>query len=411
MKDIYFHLPRIQGNTLYLSWEPQELFLKNEYWIKYNELENIQASDDLLIQAYLPIFIIFAALSPIRLHLPKPINVQIIKKWKHLIQVTANHLYKHPFEIEFMNSTDQSQNVIKAGTQTGLLFGGGTESLVTLARLRQQGISPILISYGGEAWTGSDPDVNPDKFKMDGFISKELNLQLLTIYSNVKTLFEIKKWHFLLRKKINIVNATMFLPFNVASLIPVAQQLNLKQIVSGNEKESDIDDEYFSLSSTMADLLKQISPNLSYRSHLNDLRKVQVMNALYTQHQDVARYQYSCYKNHGERWCLNCEKCLRNYVAMKTFGFDPALAGIKNQEIFPQIKNMIWEVKWAIVKNPTLFVEWSNIRKEALKVQAKDALEILNKIFKNMFLKKILFKMFGYPDSYYWLKKFIKGMS
>lgn len=215
--EIYLKEPVVKENKILFSWEPNYVFKESRYWVQYPEMETIECSKAILLEAYLPVCTAFAALGHVDIHLPGILNGVLLKGWGLLIQNIAGAAYSNQFNLKIINGSGQEQR--KCGTEakeTGLLFGGGAESLLLLGRFMGKNIKPYLLSLGGPAWLGSDPNLNKDKFELDEKISKRFGLKLVKIRTKFRELIDDKKWLPYLKNGANILNSALFLPFNIS---------------------------------------------------------------------------------------------------------------------------------------------------------------------------------------------------
>lgn len=390
---ITFNTPRIEGKRIFLSWEPNPLFRDPGYWIEYVDLQELHSSPDALLEAYLPVCLAFSVLGDIAIHLPSHIDYRVLECWNKICTDTSRILCKRTARIEFIVPKKMNEEAPKNRSfkETALIFGGGSESLLTLARLLDKKISPYLVSLWGEHWSGSNPDINRGRFVLEEKLCQEFKLKIIRIHTNVKTIYDKRKIKPYLRQGVYFVNAALFLPINISVLLPVAEQLNLGTITSGNEMENSLDMHYYSFSSAMIKNLNLCGQYVEYRSHLENLTKIEILKELHIQYPHIAKYQYSCNGSINQRWCLNCEKCLRNYLAYKTLEIDPMTVGMDESKLLENLRNIIRQTKQKIHKCRIMFEEWDGIRREAITQDKKEIINIINSVYGHNILRKIKF--------------------
>ncbi len=385
--------PKIQGNKIFLSWEPCILFKEAGYHIEYLNLTEINTSPQALLEAYLPVCLAFCALGEVEINFPYHFDDRVLGVWEKVFKDTSKKLFRNPFGVKFNNPPiDGVSSIVTRGIETALLFGGGSESLLTLSYLLDKGISPYLVSGWGSNWSGSDLNLNRDRYDQEERISSEFNLRMFRICSNFRDLTTKCNFYPYLSKKVYFLNAVLFLPLNLSLLFPIAQQLGLKQVVSGNEKESSDDVGFYSLSREMTCNLKSCSMYVEYFSYLETIKKIEVVKNLHLQYSKVGKYQCSCFFAKNQRWCLKCEKCLRNFIIFKIYGINPTDIGMDEQKIKQNMDSdllMIYRVGWEIVHNIAVRREWESIRIEAIKNNNKEVCDIISRIYKKYTLRKI----------------------
>ncbi len=330
--DVILNLPAVKKNRVHYSWTSNKGFKQAHFWVEYPDLQNIEASPGKLTEAYFPVCLGLAATGPVHIQLPVKVEAQVLKNWTEAIQTTSKKLFRQKAAVEFTTTAEPAGYRPGPFKETALFFGGGTESLLTLARLQKEGVSPYLVSFGGSDWAGSNPDENPDKFKMDEKIAHDLDLRLLRVRTNFKDAANSTHWGDFMKPGVSGVNACLFLPFFISFLLPVSEQLGLGRIVNGNEKMN-FPDEYFCFSPPMTSRMAHISKDVLYESHLSDILKEQVCEELYRKYPEYARYQYSCWRNRGKRWCYHCESCLEYYMLAKHNGLAVETIGMDEGEV------------------------------------------------------------------------------
>ncbi len=328
---IELKLPEIKGNTLLFSWTPNRIFKENAYWVQYPDLEAIEASEGKLAESLFPLCAAFAAAGA-RIVLPVKISEDVLQHWRRAIQITAMECFRQPICYSIQNGAEPPQYRKKSGSRTVLLFGGGSESLLTLGQLLDKNVKPILASFGGPAWTGYNPERNPEKFKLDQKISKDLGLELLRVRTNFRQILNPDAWLPLLKPNVSMLNTVLSLPLFLSFIYPLAEQFGIQKIVSGNEKNNK-PHECFCFSPSLTASYFELAMGVSYESHLGLLYKEDVCRELYLEYPHLAKYQYSCWRNNGQRWCYSCETCLEYYALLKNFDIDPRLVGMDEIEI------------------------------------------------------------------------------
>ncbi len=208
------------------------------------------------------------------------------------------------------------------GIETALFFGGGTESLLALAELTEQNIKPHLISYLGPGWIGSDPAKNKNKVLQDHRTARELGLPLCHVNSNIYSVFAQMQNELSGRMIVDayFANRVPFTAAQVSLSAPMTSIYNLGALYLGHEKLPENDPNFHCFTTPFTDKLAWcFSPKLAYRRILGELLKVDVFEKLFTKHSQFLKFQYSCFNNDHERWCLACEKCLRYYILFKLY--------------------------------------------------------------------------------------------
>ena len=193
---------------------------------------------------------------------------------------------------------------------------------------------------------GSDPERNHDKFLLDEKISQEQGVKLLPVRSNFKTIIRQKAWKPFLKQEylkpdVSMINSVLLLPFFISFILPVSEQLHIGSIVSGNEGVKTAED-FFCFLPAMTNHLKYMAEHVSYQSHLNELDKYDICRELYSTYPEIAKYQYSCWRNDGERWCHQCESCLRYYVLLKVNGIHVDAVQMDEVRIRKNMSRLIW---------------------------------------------------------------------
>lgn len=341
-REIVFHRPQVRGNRVLFSWDPLPGFRRNGCEVRYPDLTRVAASTGKLTEAYLPMVLAAAAWGDVRVRLPYRLPDAILERWAELARALGERLFKQPGQVRF-EGDPPGGTYAQAGAETGLFYGGGTESLLTLAHLRGEGVRPILISLGGPNWPGSDPERNPDKFELDRRISEELDLKLLSVWTNFKDAFDPAAWSRWLKPGISLINAVIALPGFIAAVLPVAEQSGLGRLVNGNERMN-FPDEYLCFSPLATERLRWISWGVRYESRLGDFLKEDVCHSLYRDHPELARFQYSCWRNDGRRWCYRCQSCLEYFMLLKNSRLPVEAVGMKEPLIRANLKRLIWEV-------------------------------------------------------------------
>lgn len=327
---VQLNLPEIHGNKIRFSWFPNFGLNANHYEVEYLDLERVEASPGKLTEAYFPLCLAFA-LKGLHIKLPVRISEEILNHWHRVIAIAAAQCCHEPAAYAITNGTVPASYKSSQLSKTALCFGGGTESLLTLAHLLDEGIRPVLASFGGPAWSGSNPEKNPDKFSMDEKVAHHFNLALLRVRSNFRELIPGAGWEHL-KKDVSFLNAVLLLPFFISLILPVSEQLGISRVINGNEKMN-FPKEYFCFSPPMTSAYGEIAARVHYESALGAHLKEDVCRELYVKYPEFAKYQYSCWRNQGQRWCYQCESCMEYYALLKNYGVDPALVGLESEQI------------------------------------------------------------------------------
>ena len=382
MYKIYLNEPIVEGNKVSFSWEPNYIFKDNKFCVQYLDVVNIGGSKNLLYQAYLPVCLALAALGKVEVYLPGKISEATLSGWKDLIKQVSGKIYKRRCFIKIINGGVAVEDIEKIQLrETGLLFGGGTESLLMLGRLLDKKIKPYLLSLGGSGWLSSDPERNKVKFEQDDLVAREFNLKLIRIRTNFRDLIDDKLWLHYLKKDTDILNSSLFLPFNVSMIYPVAEQLCIGEVVSGNEIENNFGLGLYSFSSDATKALSEIPAEVKYKSYLNDSWKAEIVRNLHNLYPHIAKFQYSCTKNKNTRWCLKCEKCFRNYLILKMYNIDCSKVGLDEEGIKMNLKLLTWKARNYIVRSKTARKMYSYIRREISKSNDADLKKLLRQIY------------------------------
>jgi hypothetical protein len=391
------HAPRIEGNKVFLSWGPSPLFQEPGYWIEYKGLEKLHCRQDALLEAYLPVCIALSFLGEVTIKLPGYVAPLVLETWKKTCTDTTRVLCKKTATVEFI-VPEPDQGYFPGnenGKETALLFGGCAESLLTLAHLLDQKISPYLASLWAQGWIGSDPDTNPERFELEEELCREFKLKMIRIHTNARSIFSKKNFKPYVRRKVFLIDAAFILPINISVLLPIAAQLNIGAIVSGNEKECNAGIQLYSLSPEMARNLHSPGRCVNYYSYLENLAKVSVLKELHQKYPHIGKYQYSCYSAIHQRWCLNCEKCFRNYLMFKIFDIDPRTVGMDEAKILQNLESNSRIAGKKTRHDKPIFAFWGGIRKEAIGRNRREIVRIISSFYKNIFLHKIYFFLKG----------------
>src|SRR5262249_26635060 len=143
------------------------------------------------------------------------------------------------------------------------------------------------------------------------------------------------------RPGLSLINSLVSLPGLLSFIFPVVEQIGIAECFNGNEKMN-FPLEYFCFSPPMTDSMRSVSYGLAYRSHLSDLLKEDVCHELYRRYPSLVKYQYSCWMNHGRRWCMRCQSCLQYYLLLKNAGLPVQTAGMEEEEIESNLEHLIW---------------------------------------------------------------------
>jgi hypothetical protein len=392
--EIYLNQPVVAGNRITYSWNENSLFPGRSFWIEYPDISEITASGYELIAPYLPVCIAFAAFGRVRIHLPVALQDRTLTSWVNVITGTAKVLFKRRYQLEFVNGQKMVTETTWRGNNTALLFGGGTESLLCLGKLRNNKVNPILVSFCGPSWRGSNEEENPHKFQLEKQISRDLGLTLINIRTSFRDLIRNKDkfWKPLLVSDVwNIVASSLFATFTFTFIFPIARQFNLQRVVAGNEKENNLSKHFYSFSTSATGKLSTLHNSFSYHSFLNDLWKTQVFKELITNHPELAKYQYSCLENSKTRWCHSCKKCLRNYLFYKIYNCDLSEIGMDEEKLLSNLSKILYLLSWGFAKTGGMGNQSYRImQEEAERNNCYEAVEIIRKSFKKVLLKKVI---------------------
>jgi hypothetical protein len=400
---VNLHTPRVEANKVFLSWDQSPIFEESSYWIEYKGLKGLHCRPDALLEAYLPICIALSFLRNVTIKLPGYVDPLVLETWKKVCTDTTGVLCKKTTAVEFI-VPDLAQEYLSDNEnrkETALLFGGGSESLLTLAYLLDKKISPYLASLWGDGWIGSDLKTNPERFDLEEELCREFGLKIIRIHTNVRSIFAKKRFKPYLRQKVYLIDAAFSLPIYASVLLPVVEQFNIGTIVSGIEKSLRMGAQHYSLSCEMTRNIHSLSKSVKYYPYLENLMKPDVLKELHKKYPSIAKYQYSCYSATNKRWCLNCEKCFRNYCIFKIFDIDPITVGMDELEILRNLKSIIRIVRKKIGRDEVLFKTWERIREEATRKEKKEIIKSINLFYRKIFLREIIFFLKRWSGGFY----------
>jgi hypothetical protein len=392
VENIYLNEPRVDGGQIVYSWSENPLLDEEGLWIEYQDIQLQGPISMEHIAPYLPICLAFAVLGRVSVHLPYQIPEVIFRKWIKIIEDTAHAVYKKKKGFRLINGTKPLKETMWVGDKTALLFGGGAEALFTLGHLREENVKPILISYGGPGWDGSDPEINPHKLETESKISKDFGLKIFKIKTSF---FELiykpdGDWREYLGHHVTgMISAALFLPFAISAVLPVASQLNILRVVSGNEIENSMDPILYCFSHKSTKNLRNLSSFTYYESYLEDLYRHEIIRDLHLKFPQIAEYQYSCLKNKNKRWCLQCEKCFRNLSILKVHNIPLSRVGISEEEFKRGTPLMVQKTRNNIIKSPMHNKVYTFIFNEAKTTKSNEGLRLLKKVFNGILLLKI----------------------
>lgn len=394
--DIYLEKPRIEGKRLVYSWSENPLFGGRSFWIEYPDAGPISPSPYELCAPYLSVCAAVAAFGNVRVHLPIGLEEKYLEQWRRAIKSICRAVYRRCSGFELINGSGSIAPAEWPGDRTALLFGGGMESLLCLARFKERNIKPVLVSFCGPNWNGSIEEKNPHKFELDAQVARDLGLENFKIRTSFREVFRSHDafWQGLLAGGAwNIMTSAVFSLLLFTFIWPVADRLGIKTVVGGNEKEDNIGAFFYSFSEAAALFLKGLHPDLGFELHLTDLWKAEIARELFTQHPDMLKYQYSCLSNERERWCHCCEKCFRNYLFYKTYNVDPSASGLDEARIKRNLSNLIWQGRWVYLsRDPAAPGDYEHMLHEAEKMNAREAVEILKQICD----KRLMFRFLNF---------------
>jgi hypothetical protein len=359
-------------HRLEYTWTPNPfLGAANSFWVEYPfDIARIKGHD-----VFYPVLPLFLALgfADTRFHLvtrvsdqsvvndQNPAFQQVLANWLDIVETEAVENFGKRIHVEAdINGQMVGRGTLGPvptqpplfGTETALFLGGGGESLLALAKLTEQKLKPHLISYLGPGWIGSDPAKNESKLAQDQMVARELGLDLHHVHSNLYGLFAQMQNALSERTIVDafFVNCVAFTPILVSLVAPMTGVCGFGTVYHGHEKHFEPDLSFHCFTKSFTDKLAWcFSPKFAYRHILWDLLKVDVFEQLCTKHSGFLKYQYSCYNNEHERWCLNCEKCLRYYILFKLYdapfdvlGFDETRMLRNFARIRTEIASHIW---------------------------------------------------------------------
>lgn len=271
--------------------------------------------------------------------------------WGGLVRLVGERFYGRPVEVDFeldvrLDSTTKAADADEnePSGRPGLFFGGGVESLLVLAELLGQGEAPVLLSYLGEGWTGSDPAVDTKKVAHDVEVAQGLGLRLARIetdaYAALVRIHEAVLAH-RLRRPVFFPNAVGFSPIVAALCVPAMRSLGLSELRHGSEIEHVDYDPVYCLSPVFLSKLKDcLVPYARYRPVLGEMRKLDIVQRLWALRPDLARLQASCFWGGSARWCQACEKCFRSYALLRASGAAPVEVELDEGQLFADWKGL-----------------------------------------------------------------------
>jgi 7-cyano-7-deazaguanine synthase in queuosine biosynthesis len=216
----------------------------------------------------------------------------------------------------------------------GLLFGGGVESLLSLARMRERG--PVrLIGLRGPGWRGSDREHDKRKLEYDEQLAKQLGLELLSVDTDayLKMVDFQAAWAGGSKVKSGFANTVTFSPLVVSMAAPLIASGAIASVHLGSENEhSGYLPGYCLSGEFLTELSQAVAPLARFVPEVLELGKPAIVEELWRRAPDLARLQRSCVKT-DKRWCGQCEKCFRNYVLLVAAGIDPALVELDGRRL------------------------------------------------------------------------------
>lgn len=390
-------LPVVRGNKVYFSWPSHPVFSTNHYWIEYPNLEKISPSPGKLTESLFPLCIAFAALG-IPLKLPVRLPDDLWRHWMDVINIVSRKFFKKK-DFRLVNGEAPPCYRPIERNETLLCFGGGTESLLCLAYLSEVATKPILGSFSGPAWSGSNPEKNPHKFIMDEQIASEFGLETLRVHTNFREIVNGDAWRPYLKEDISMLNSVLLLPFFISFIFPIAEQFGIRHIINGNEKMN-FPDEYFCFSPDMTLHYESLAQGVDYRSQLGNFFKEEVCRELYLKYPQFAKYQYSCWRNLKQRWCYQCESCLEYFALLKNYGVDPELIGMEETKIRIHRDELVEAVSQSAESRPgelwERMCEYPNLKQDLFLSRILNEIKTKSRIYHS--LKNI------YRATPYWIK-------
>lgn len=364
MNEYVISVNQVSDRKLEFTWTPNPFAgAPNTFWVEYPfEVAQIEGQD-----VFYPVLPLFLALgfADSRFHLVSPllsrstagdgksVFEQVLANWMEFVEKEAVENFGKTIRVEAdVDGHPVGRRTVQpARPQTpypgvGLFFGGGAESLLTLADLMKSGTKPQLISCLGPGWIGSDPAKNDAKVAQDLRVARELGLELHHIRTSLYGLFAQMQDDLSKRMVVDafFVNRVPFTPALVALCAPMTSVYRLGAVHHGHEQHHEHDLTFHCFTKSVTDQLAVcFAPVFAYRRVLGDVKKVDVFEKLCTQYREFLSYQYSCSQNDHKRWCLACEKCFRYYVLYKLYdvpfplvGFDEAQM-LKNFDRFHDV--------------------------------------------------------------------------
>ncbi len=370
MNEYVISADQAADRKLEFTWTPNPFpGAPNTLWVEYPfEVAQIKGQD-----VFYPVLPVFQALgfADSRFHLVSPslsrsgardgesAFEQVLANWLDIVEKEAVDNFGKPIRIEadIEGRSVDRRTVARVHQRTphpgvALFLGGGAESLLTLAELIEQETKPHLISYLGPGWIGNDPARNDTKIAQDLRVAQELDLPLHHVRTNIYGLFAQMQNDLEKRMVVDafFVNRVPFTPILVSLFAPMTGVYRLGAVYHGHEKHYEPDITFHCFTKTFTDqLAASFSPAFAYQRLLANLHKVDVFEKLCTKHREFLTYQYSCFNNEHERWCLSCEKCFRYFILFKLYdvpfsavGFDEARMLRNFSRVEEEIIRHVW---------------------------------------------------------------------
>lgn len=386
--DIIINPPKIIDNRIIYSYGNNSLLDENGFYIESNSLSMPNEMYEELLLPYLPICIAFAVLKDIKIFLPFKISDNQIRVWNEIITSTAKAVFKNKKGLTLINGNIPIKSRKFKGNKSGLFFGGGAESLLTFAKLKERNLQTVLLSFHGENWSGSD-DNNPYKFSLEDKFTDVFQINSERIKTSFFKLIYTpdSDWREYLDHNIwGIIYSALHLPFMLTVSLCLAEQLNIDKIFIGLEKSNDFSKKAYSFSTTSVNNLKQLSDTIIFERELGNLDKIDIMRELHQDYSYIAKFQYSCLKNKFERWCLSCEKCFRIWLALKIYNIDVSTIEMDNEKIERNLPKMLYETRKEIFSSKAIEKDYEEYFKEAKRHQNFYVIQLEKQLKKNLWI-------------------------
>jgi len=247
-----------------------------------------------------------------------PIDLRLSSYWAGVLRALRIPERDVRWDIPTLGTSFQDQpGPAEPGTRSGLLFGGGIESMFALSVLYAD--RPVLISVLGEAWMNNDPRTYRIKRALEDDLVASHGVHLERVTSNALSLIRKEDLY-----KNYFVTGLLFYWHS----LPVCRQFQVHTLYKSSEMEEALNFRYqdLSLHPTFLKHIRYEGEPLFLPLH-NCYPKIQMFAEL--SRTPFLRFIYSCYHNTDRRWCGECSKCFRISEFCDRVGIDRALIGMQ----------------------------------------------------------------------------------